>query len=215
MRREKGFTLIELAIVLVIIGIILGMVLKGQDLIQNARIKSFVSKSRHWETAMWIYFDRKGKFAGDDDTNGIIADEGGGSTSTVKDDLIAANFANPPYEGTTGSETNTITLGSNTFYVFFGNDGGNASNPVKNIMVLCVSADCATTFSSEQVDFAEGLDRSIDGVADGTQGQVICAGTPDSVDSATNWEASYNTRPAGSACSTSSNAIVYYFDAKR
>ncbi|HIQ31413.1 MAG TPA: prepilin-type N-terminal cleavage/methylation domain-containing protein, partial [Aquifex aeolicus] len=29
MRKERGFTLIELAIVLVIIGIIIGMVLKG------------------------------------------------------------------------------------------------------------------------------------------------------------------------------------------
>jgi len=32
-RNEKGFTLIEMAIVLVIIGIIIGAVLKGQDMV--------------------------------------------------------------------------------------------------------------------------------------------------------------------------------------
>ncbi len=214
MRKERGFTLIELAIVLVIIGIIIGMVLKGQDLIQNARIKSFVNKSRHWETTMWIYFDRKGKFAGDDDRNGIIADEGT-STSTVRQDLIAANFANPPYEGTSGSEINTITQGSNTFYVFFGNDGG---SPVKNIMVICVSADCTTTFQSEHVAFAEGLDRSIDGVADGAQGQVICTSTSVTASGGTagSWEAVYSSQPAAAACTPgTTTAIVYYFDAKR
>ncbi len=39
LRNAKGFTLVELAIVLVIIGIILGAVLKGQELINNAKMK--------------------------------------------------------------------------------------------------------------------------------------------------------------------------------
>jgi len=37
--KSKGFTLVELAIVLVIIAIILGAILKGQELIKNAKIK--------------------------------------------------------------------------------------------------------------------------------------------------------------------------------
>ncbi len=212
MRQQRGFTLIELAIVLVIIGIILGMVLKGQDLIQNARMKKFVSKTRHWETYMWIYFDRKGKFAGDDDKNGIIADETT-STSDVKTDLQNANFSNPPDE----NGNNTITLGSNTFYVFFGNDGGVGTNPVKNIMVICVSNDCTGTFSDEQIEFASTLDVSLDGTADGTAGNVICTNTqPDSAVLAS-WEATYSANdPTPAACSSgNTRAIVYYFDAKR
>ncbi|WP_457600135.1 prepilin-type N-terminal cleavage/methylation domain-containing protein [Hydrogenivirga sp.] len=210
MNRNKGFTLIELAIVLVIIGIIIGMVLKGQDLIQNARIKSFVNKVRAWETYVWIYFDRKGKFPGDDDRNGIIADETT-STSTVKQDLIGANFANPPYEGTTGSEINAITLGSNTFYVFLGHNG---ATPKKNVMVICVTNDCTGTFTQEQVAFAEGLDTSLDGTADGTQGQVICATSVSGVSSA-NWEVNPTSAISPATCDTSAVAVVYYFDAKR
>ena len=41
--RQRGFTLVEIAIVLVLIGIILGAVLKGGDLIDNAKEKQFKS----------------------------------------------------------------------------------------------------------------------------------------------------------------------------
>ena len=35
-RRQSGFTLVEIAIVLVIIGLLLGGILKGQELINSA-----------------------------------------------------------------------------------------------------------------------------------------------------------------------------------
>ena len=39
MNKQSGFTLIELAIVLVIIGLLLGGVLRGQELINSAKVK--------------------------------------------------------------------------------------------------------------------------------------------------------------------------------
>ena len=50
-RNEKGFTLVELAIVLVIIGIILGAVLKGQELINSAKIKRVYNQQREMVAA--------------------------------------------------------------------------------------------------------------------------------------------------------------------
>ncbi len=38
-RNQSGFTLIEIAIVLVIIGLLLGGVMKGQELINSAKVK--------------------------------------------------------------------------------------------------------------------------------------------------------------------------------
>ncbi|MCV6590744.1 MAG: prepilin-type N-terminal cleavage/methylation domain-containing protein [Marinobacterium sp.] len=38
-KRQKGFTLVEIAIVMVIIGLLLGGALKGQEMIENARTK--------------------------------------------------------------------------------------------------------------------------------------------------------------------------------
>ncbi|MDX9713995.1 MAG: prepilin-type N-terminal cleavage/methylation domain-containing protein [Dissulfurispiraceae bacterium] len=67
-REEKGFTLVELAIVLVIIGIILGAVLKGQEIINNAKIKRVYNQQREVFAALYTYLDRYQRFPGDDPT---------------------------------------------------------------------------------------------------------------------------------------------------
>jgi prepilin-type N-terminal cleavage/methylation domain-containing protein len=66
--RVKGFTLVELAIVLVIIGIILGAVLKGQELIFNAKVKRLVSQTKEMMAALYTYYDKYGYYPGDDPT---------------------------------------------------------------------------------------------------------------------------------------------------
>ena len=50
-KRQTGFTLVEIAIVLVIIGLLIGGVLKGQSMITNAKIRKIESDFREtrWE----------------------------------------------------------------------------------------------------------------------------------------------------------------------
>ncbi len=67
MRENKGFTLIELAIVLIIIGILIGFILKGQELIKNAQIKRTYRLYLELVATMYSYYDRYGKLPGDDD----------------------------------------------------------------------------------------------------------------------------------------------------
>jgi prepilin-type N-terminal cleavage/methylation domain-containing protein len=66
MRNQKGFTLVELAIVLVIIGIILGGVLQGREMINNARIKRVVTQEKEITAAVLSYQDRYNMLPGDD-----------------------------------------------------------------------------------------------------------------------------------------------------
>lgn len=69
MRRinnQKGFTLVEIAIVLVIIGLILGAVLKGQGMIQNSKIKGTVRLADELRAAAYSYQDRYKYLPGDD-----------------------------------------------------------------------------------------------------------------------------------------------------
>jgi prepilin-type N-terminal cleavage/methylation domain-containing protein len=74
LKNQKGFTLVELAIVLVIIGIMLGAVLKGQEMINNAKIKRVMSQQREISAAVYSYYDRYGRYPGDDET---VAARGG------------------------------------------------------------------------------------------------------------------------------------------
>jgi prepilin-type N-terminal cleavage/methylation domain-containing protein len=65
MRRQSGFTLIEIAIVLVIIGLLLGGVLKGQELIQSARVRNLVSLQDGVKAAFFGFQDRFRAYPGD------------------------------------------------------------------------------------------------------------------------------------------------------
>lgn len=64
-RRERGFTLVELSIVLVIIGLLIGAVLKGQELIDSARQKSQMAQLQSYRTATNIFQDRYVALPGD------------------------------------------------------------------------------------------------------------------------------------------------------
>lgn len=72
LQKQKGFTLVEIAIVLVIIGLLLGGVLKGQELINNAKVKSVTGDFESVSAAYYAYKDRTGNTAGDTGNDGII-----------------------------------------------------------------------------------------------------------------------------------------------
>lgn len=64
--RQHGFTLVEIAVVLVIIGLLLGGVLKGQELINGAKVKSVLNDFRNTSTYAFGYQDRFRAMPGDD-----------------------------------------------------------------------------------------------------------------------------------------------------
>src|SRR3979409_938191 len=65
MRKQSGFTLIEIAIVLVIIGLLLGGVLKGQELITGARVRNFIQQQDGVKAAYFGFLDRYRALPGD------------------------------------------------------------------------------------------------------------------------------------------------------
>ncbi|MBL8631148.1 MAG: prepilin-type N-terminal cleavage/methylation domain-containing protein, partial [Rhodospirillaceae bacterium] len=64
-KREQGFTLIEMSIVLIIIGLIIGGILKGQELIESARQKNFISQTDSIKAGVNSFIDRFRAFPGD------------------------------------------------------------------------------------------------------------------------------------------------------
>ena len=65
-QSQSGFTLVEIAIVLVIIGLLLGGILKGQEMITQAKIKNVVADFSGISAAYYGYQDRYRAIPGDD-----------------------------------------------------------------------------------------------------------------------------------------------------
>ena len=110
--NQAGFTLIEIAIVMVIIGLLIGGVLKGQAMIQNAKVKRVVKQGDEIRAAVMTFYDRYSVYPGDENLaaippngadlegngNGQIA---GAEAFEVFNDLGLSGLISGTYNGTT------------------------------------------------------------------------------------------------------------------
>jgi prepilin-type N-terminal cleavage/methylation domain-containing protein len=84
--RQHGLTLVEIAVVLVILGVFIGGALKGQQMLTNAKVGRVENDFRNITTAILAYQDRYGVLPGDDPAastrfpgNWSAADNGNGN----------------------------------------------------------------------------------------------------------------------------------------
>jgi len=98
-RNQKGFTLVEIAIVLVIIGLLIGGVLKGQAMIQNAKVKRVVKSADELRAAFYTFYDKYGAYPGDENNGNIPPGEtgsdgdGSGQISNAEAPLVFSDLA--------------------------------------------------------------------------------------------------------------------------
>jgi len=94
-RHQSGFTLIEIAIVLVIIGLLLGGILKGQELINSARVKNLAADFRNIPVFIYGYQDKFKALPGDD--SAAAAHVGGtpGPAGTIGNGVIEGAWDSP------------------------------------------------------------------------------------------------------------------------
>ena len=64
-RRARGFTLVEVALVLVIIAILIGGILKGWQMVQSSRVRDLAATTTSVQSAYFAFYDRYGHVAGD------------------------------------------------------------------------------------------------------------------------------------------------------
>ena len=99
--RQHGFTLVEIAIVLVIIGLLLGGILKGQELINSARVRNMADMNSGIQAAYYGFIDRYRRVPGDwnnaDATTAIgVAIAGGGDDNGRIDNIAGPNAYDEP-----------------------------------------------------------------------------------------------------------------------
>jgi len=158
-RKQSGFTLIEIAIVLVIIGLLLGGVLKGQELINSAKVKNLATDFKNVPVFIYGYQDKFKALPGDDinavshvaatgvgNGNGII-NGNWNSTNTADEtqlfwqDVRLAGLAPGPTTGTDLLPTNSaggvigITNGAT-----YANGGNNPVTGLKGTFIICSSS---------------------------------------------------------------------------
>jgi prepilin-type N-terminal cleavage/methylation domain-containing protein len=174
--RQSGFTLIEIAIVLVIIGLLLGGVLKGQEMITSAKVRNLADQGSAVKAAFFAFQDRYRALPGDyinasNNIQGVTGGAGGGNgdgnglVNTNNDrglfwlHLSAAGFITGNYDGT--AVGNSLNCPSTTC----------ASNAYGTQMMFTwgQSADGSTSNAHElrlgrgiPVDVVAELDRKVD-----------------------------------------------------
>lgn len=198
MKKQTGFTLIELAIVLVIIGLLLGGVLKGQELINSAKVKNMASDFKNIQVYIYGYQDKFKALPGDD--AGAVAHVGGtlATTGTPGNAVIEGNW-----DSTTQTEESylfwqhvrlaglapgTTDPAIPATYIPRNADGGRLGvQSVSGLTAVEVSPATAGGISGAYVicsggilgKFAKQLDTTLDdGVGNTGSLRVVVAGTP-------------------------------------
>lgn len=171
--RHRGFTLIEISIVLVIIGLIMGGVLSGRSVIRNAQTKDVVKGVGDIAIAAQQFKDRYGNWPGDlatavasipgltasciGNNNGVIdtgAESACASEELIRASMLRGDAASP----ITLNGVVTLTLTNRTAAAAL---PGLATLPVSWINVVRIqNIDC---------DIALQIDRALDD-GDGTKG---------------------------------------------
>lgn len=176
-RNSRGFSLIEMAIVLVIIGIIIAAIIKGQDLMVNSRAKQVAGAISTWRNLAMAFLDRNGRMPGDGANTGYITQQATYSSATKE---IARSMPTAP--------TNPISVGGMEFYTYFGHTTGTAAG--RNVIVICGVANCQTAFTTEQLEIIKTVDTGFDKKADAKLGQFRGATTgPADPSAARGWAA--------------------------
>lgn len=171
LRNERGFTLIELSIVLVIVGLILGAVIKGKDVMNSAKQKKFYTNAiKTWELAISSYYDRTGNLLDDGTDNGGTGTKNGQFDGTSGANFDVSGGVDERLKAV-GLEVPTSNTDESGQFTYTGNYSGSRT------ITLYLSYRGSTDGSRNTIfltnlptDLAIALDTIVDGEADASRG---------------------------------------------
>ncbi|MCV6590743.1 MAG: prepilin-type N-terminal cleavage/methylation domain-containing protein [Marinobacterium sp.] len=175
-QKQGGFTLVEIAIVMVIIGLLLGGALKGQEMINNARTKRVKADFDQIVAAFYSYQDIYRALPGDN-TNATAQHGGTISTSGTQGNRFIEGIWNNNSTAANSSETRVFWQNLRSANLLAGSDDALPQNSFGGVIgvggwvegmngpVLCfnnIDADVAQVIDN-QYDDGDGTDGSMRG----------------------------------------------------
>lgn len=157
MKKQAGFTLVEIAIVLVIIGLLLGGVLKGQEMITQAKIKNLSNDLNGIVSAIYSYQDRYKRLPGDDP--GRVRWTIAGTALVAGDGNNVIGTAGQDYQSTTDTTENR------KFWV-----------DLRMAGFVAGATDTLANASTQPLNAAGGI-MGVQSNAFGLVGTVVCTGS--------------------------------------
>lgn len=95
MTSNKAFSLVELSIVLIIIGLLVIGITGGQSLIENSKIKNLANEIDGWRKALLIFKAKNDRWPGDLDNDGFNVDWCGGDACRENETYTINSFPEP------------------------------------------------------------------------------------------------------------------------
>ncbi len=132
----SAFSLIELSIVLIIIGLLVAGVTGGKSLIESARIRAVINEVYGWRQSLLSFYAAKGRLPGDLDNDGLM----GSSTGLPSNpEIYSANSFPSPYNVATLPNSNSAPFidmyleGTSDFKPTPGNNSEGNGFPYSNV----------------------------------------------------------------------------------
>ena len=100
-RHQRGFTLVELSIVLVVVGLLFAAVVKGQEAVDSAKAQKLINDIKSTEALIQKFVQIKSRMPGDCNADGLIDFPADQVTRADLDNTSRANY----YDYTTSQKT--------------------------------------------------------------------------------------------------------------
>ncbi len=143
--HQRGFTLIEMSIVLVIIGLIIGGILKGQELIESSRQKNLISQLDQLKSSTTTFTDRFRTLPGDLSRVQLLPGQGPLTTRGNDNGVIGTQTAGAITDLTTTAASALVTAENVHYFnhlLAAGLSGNGALNDATTL--TCFSGQCTT-----------------------------------------------------------------------
>lgn len=116
---RSGFSLVELSIVLVILGLLVGGILGGQSLIKAAELRSTVTEIQQWQTAVNTFKGKYFSLPGDMKNATRFWDDAGTKCATLRGGGVTAALGEETCDGDGNGRIGRTQSGVETLYERF------------------------------------------------------------------------------------------------